>query len=77
MWAFGVMLYEMCTAYKPTVLKNFEYGSGDIPFRRQDWKKLDHSKHIQELIAGCLEVDPTNRPTAEAALESQWFQECY
>ena len=20
MWAFGVMLYEMCTAYKPTVL---------------------------------------------------------
>lgn len=26
MWAFGVMLYEMCTAYKPTVLKNFEYG---------------------------------------------------
>jgi serine/threonine protein kinase len=20
MWAFGVMLYEMCTAYRPTVL---------------------------------------------------------
>ena len=20
MWAFGVMLYEMCSAYKPTVL---------------------------------------------------------
>ena len=48
MWAFGVMLYEMCTAYKPTVVNNFEYGkhsilthltlvfgvlgSGDIPF---------------------------------------------
>jgi serine/threonine protein kinase len=26
MWAFGVMLYEMCTAYKPTKLLNFRYG---------------------------------------------------
>ena len=26
MWAFGVMLYEMCTAYKPTVLRNYRYG---------------------------------------------------
>jgi serine/threonine protein kinase len=26
MWAFGVMLYEMCTAYKPTVLLNYRYG---------------------------------------------------
>jgi serine/threonine protein kinase len=26
MWAFGVMLYEMCTAYKPTKLSNYRYG---------------------------------------------------
>lgn len=26
MWAFGVMLYEMCTAYKPTKLLNYRYG---------------------------------------------------
>ena len=26
MWAFGVMLYEMCTAYKPTKLCNYRYG---------------------------------------------------
>lgn len=26
MWAFGVMLYEMCTAYKPTKLQNYRYG---------------------------------------------------
>lgn len=26
MWAFGVMLYEMCTAYKPTQLSNYRYG---------------------------------------------------
>jgi len=26
MWAFGVMLYELCTAYKPTKLCNYRYG---------------------------------------------------
>ncbi len=26
MWAFGVMLYEMCVAYKPTKLLNYRYG---------------------------------------------------
>jgi len=42
-WAFGVMLYEMCCAYKPTTLQNYRYGSGPIPFRERDWRK--HSKH--------------------------------
>ena len=54
LWAFGVMLYEMCTAYKPTKLFNYRYGklpfffiilgSGPIPFRERDWRK--HSKLI-------------------------------
>lgn len=26
MWAFGIMLYEMCTAYKPTKLQSYRYG---------------------------------------------------
>lgn len=26
MWSFGIMLYEMCTAYKPTKLLNYRYG---------------------------------------------------
>ena len=25
-WAFGVMLYEMCCAYKPTTLQSYRYG---------------------------------------------------
>ena len=50
MWSFGVMLYEMCVAYKPTKLNNYTYGnwcdliragSGPIPFRKFDWKKLN------------------------------------
>lgn len=46
MWAFGVMLYEMCTAYKPTQLQNYRYGGGPIPFRARDWKKLDGAGSI-------------------------------
>ena len=26
MWSFGVMLYEMCVAYKPTKVNNYVYG---------------------------------------------------
>ena len=40
MWSFGVVLYEMCVAYKPTRIKNYTYDSGPLPFRPQDWKKL-------------------------------------
>ncbi len=41
MWAFGVILYEMCTAYKPTAIKKYQYGSGPIPYVPRDWRKLD------------------------------------
>lgn len=48
MWALGVMLYEMCTAYKPTKLANYRYGQGPIPFRDRDWRKYD--KSLKDLI---------------------------
>jgi serine/threonine protein kinase len=39
-WSFGVLLYELCVAYKPTEVKNYRYGSGPLPFRPRDWRKL-------------------------------------
>ena len=76
MWAFGVMLYEMCTAYKPTKLLNYRYGkfnyrkssigSGPLPFRDRDWRK--HNKYIKDLIVSCLEINPTKRISSEEAL---------
>lgn len=66
MWAFGVMLYEMCAAYKPTKLKNYRYGSGPIPFRDRDWKK--HDGQVQDLITKCLVLDPAERMTVADAL---------
>ena len=73
MWAFGVMLYEMCTAYKPTKLQNYRYGSGPIPYRDRDWRK--HNKQIKDLINSCLEIDPAKRISSEDALTHPWFSE--
>ena len=58
-WSFGILLYELCVAYKPTQVKNYRYGSGPIPFRDRDWRKL--SPFVKELIKDCLEVDPNKR----------------
>lgn len=65
-WSFGVMLYEMCTAYKPTKLLNYRYGSGPIPFRDRDWRK--HNKYIKDLICKCLEMNPSKRISSLDAL---------
>lgn len=42
MWSFGILLYEMAVAYKPTAIKNYRYNlTDDIPFWHSDWKKKD------------------------------------
>jgi len=74
MWAFGLILYEMCVAYKPTQVKNYRYGTGPIPFRPRDWKRLDkQGETVQDLILKCLQMDPDERITAEEALQHKWF----
>ena len=74
MWSFGIVLYEMAVAYKPTQVKKYQYGSGPIPFRPRDWKKLSQGgKLIQDLICQCLQLDPEKRISAKDALEHEWF----
>lgn len=56
MFSFGVVLYELSTAYKPTAVKNYKYGSGPIPFRNVDWRK--RNRHLKDLIELCMHSDP-------------------
>jgi serine/threonine protein kinase len=71
MWSFGLTLYEMAVAYKPTQVKGYEYGKGDLPFRSRDWR--GRSKELQDLIIACMEMDPEKRITAEDALQHPYF----
>ena len=73
MFSFGVVLYELSTAYKPTAVRNFKYGSGPIPFKNVDWRK--RNKQLQNLIEACMEIDPSKRITAADALQHPWFAE--
>ena len=73
MFSFGVVLYELSTAYKPTAMKNYKYGSGPIPFRNVDWRK--RNPNLQDLISSCLDMDPAKRITAADALQHPWFSE--
>lgn len=76
MWAFGILLFEMATAYKPTQVRGFKYGSGPIPFVPRNWKKLPHNgAEIQNLIEQCLRTDPEERITAKEAMHHAWFND--
>lgn len=66
MWSFGILLYELSVAYKPTAVKNYKYSDGPIPFRNVDWRK--RSRHLRDLIENCLKMEPYERITAQEAL---------
>jgi serine/threonine protein kinase len=69
MWSFGILLYELAVAYKPTAIKNYRYSpADDIPFWSSDWKKRDQRRSLQDLIKGCLTYNPKKRITAVDAL---------
>ena len=70
-WSLGLTLYEMAVAYKPSQVKGYEYGSGEIPFRKRDWR--NRSEELKNLIKSCLEIDPEKRITAENALQHPYF----
>lgn len=73
-WSFGVVLYEMCVAYKPTQVRSYKYGSGPIPFRDRDWRRLeDKGAKVKDLITKCLVMDPEQRISVQEALDHPWL----
>lgn len=71
-FSFGVTLYEMAVGYKPSVMdKGFPSSTDSLKFFARDWKDL--SPLIQDLITRMLSKDPSQRLTAQDALEHPWF----
>lgn len=70
-WSLGLTFYEMACAYKPTQVKNYKYGEGELPFRKYDWR--GRSEELKNLISAMMEIDPEKRITAEDALQHPYF----
>ena len=61
----------MAVAYKPSQVKGYNPESGEIPFRKYDWK--GRSEELKNLITACMNLDPEKRITAEEALQHPYF----
>ena len=72
-WCYGLILYEMAMAYKPTQVKNYSYSEGEIPFRKVDWRRK--SPELQDLISKWMNFNPEDRISAEEALKHPWFSQ--
>jgi len=71
MWSYGVILYELAVAYKPTGLKNCISNLEWPPFIESAWKKID--PNLKDLIRLCLMFKPEERITAREALKHAYF----
>lgn len=71
-WSFGICLYEMAVAYKPTVLDKTFAKSGNVPFRERDWRNMDL---LKDLISKMLKIDANEWIGAKEALTHAWFED--
>ena len=70
MWSFGILLYQLAVGFVPATLK---WKPGDsVPFVPRYWRKYSDTG-LTDLISQCLRLNPTDRITASAALQHQWF----
>lgn len=66
MWSFGIFLYALCVGYFPKTLKWKQDEGEPVPFKDRCWRKYKDTC-IQDVIKGCLELDPMLRLTAVQA----------
>jgi calcium/calmodulin-dependent protein kinase I len=76
MWACGVVLYVMLSGRLPFYGRNDmeclrRIANGEYSFPDREWK--DISEHAISLVKSLLQVNPTKRLTARAALQHRWL----
>lgn len=74
-WAFGSMVYEIASGLPPNVVPGLDvkqlgnYLKSHIPRLEGD----QYSDELKDLVAFCLEEDPSERPTIEAVQAHQYI----
>ncbi len=70
MWSFGICVYELAVAYRPTVMDK-KFKNNGVSFFAWDWKKYDIG--LQDLVKKMLQADPDKRISAKEALLHPWL----
>jgi serine/threonine-protein kinase OSR1/STK39 len=81
-WSFGITLLELAHGHAPFArlppMKVLLMTLQNPPPTLEDSNTPDHkkhfSKHMRELVAKCLQKDPTQRPSASQLLEHRFFK---
>ncbi|KAL5542177.1 hypothetical protein UlMin_009887 [Ulmus minor] len=85
-WSFGITAMELAYGRPPlsdlplsksmtlTLTKKFRFS--DFEKHEKDEKNKSFSKGFKEMVAWCLEQDPSKRPTAEQLLKHSFFRNC-
>lgn len=68
MWAFGCTLFEMATGNPPNA-RVAQHNLGRALLKAPRLEGEQHSQQLRDFVAYCLDADPQQRPTAQAALD--------
>jgi len=79
MWAFGVSIYVLLSAKKPfpkegqnRALQRSKILNGEYDFYGEAWRHI--SDDAKDLISKAIQIRPSDRITAEEALEHPWMK---
>jgi calcium-dependent protein kinase len=76
-WSIGIILYRALTRKYPFIGRNEDETISFIIDKDHDCNNellLGHSNEIQDLIKKLLKKDPNERPSAQEALNHEWFK---
>jgi len=75
LWSFGCLIYEMCTLKPPFMADDLKAMMKRICYSEPAPIPGLYSKELKQLVAGLLQKDPRQRPSAKQMAESSFMAE--
>ncbi|KAJ6425868.1 hypothetical protein OIU84_026446 [Salix udensis] len=87
-WSFGIAALELAHGRPPLrdlpplkslltkIKKRFGFSNYHDEKHKKDFKNKKFSKEFKDMVASCLDQDPSKRPSADQLLEYSFFKNC-